>query len=50
MQNHEAESRKLQCQIQRGGGGGGAGVVGGAVEAVVVVLTGVRPVVSVETA
>ena len=46
MQNHGAESRKLQCQIQMGGGGGGAGVVEGAVEVVVVALTGVRPVVT----
>ena len=45
MQNHGAESRVLQCQVQREGSGGGADVVEGAVELVVVVLTDVRPVV-----
>ncbi len=44
------ESRKLQCQVQRGGDGGGADVAEGAVEVVVVVVTDVRPVVSATAA
>ncbi len=48
--NHWAKSKEFQCQAQRGGSGGGADVAEGAVEVVVVALTGVRPVVTAAAA